>query len=55
MKQSTLFAVTFIALAIALTGLFLKWKGYEYGGPIFFVGLVLYLINRIAFYRRFRK
>jgi|GEM_PF-3497707 len=55
MKQGHLFAITFLALAIALTGLFLKWKGYTYGGPIFFVGLVMYLINRIAFYRRFKK
>jgi len=51
MKQPVLFTITLISLAIALAGLFMKWKGYANGDTLFFVGLAIYLINRIAFYR----
>jgi len=55
MKQPVLFTITIMSLAIALAGLFMKWKGYVNGDILFFVGLAVYLVNRIAFYRKLKK
>jgi len=54
-QQPVLFIVSMLSLFMALGGLFLKWKGYANGDILFFVGLVIYLINRIAFYQMFKN
>jgi len=54
-QQPILFVVSMLSLFMALAGLFMKWQGYANGDILFFVGLVIYLINRIAFYRMLKN
>lgn len=54
-QQPVLFVISMLSLLMALGGLFMKWQGYANGDVLFFIGLVIYLINRIAFYRMFKN
>ena len=55
MKQPVIFLISLLALALAIGGLFMRYKGYSYGDFVFWTGLILYFVNRLAFYRMLKK
>lgn len=55
MKQPVLFIISLVALALAIGGLIMRFKGYAYGDFVFWTGLIIYFLNRLAFYNLIRK
>lgn len=44
-----------IAILMAVAGLLMRYKGITGGNILFWTGLVIYLVNRIAFYTTMRR